>query len=239
MDRDIVFVGINYRLGALGFLSLGSKEVPGNAALKDQVLALRWIRDNIQYFGGDPNQVTMIGNSAAGLMVSVLMTSPMAQRLFNRAILMSGSVIEYPRAQPHQLHLALRLAKYFKCSGETPAFILRCLMEKSAKEIIESQFTLYEIARCPGLLWMYVMEPDFGQERLLVDEPYDAMLKGNYMKIPIIIGVTQDELIGIGASFTSNATLLKFFDENFYYMAPICLNYERETPRSYQISQSL
>lgn len=239
MDRDVIFVAINYRLGALGFLSLGTKDVPGNAAIKDQILALRWIRDNIEYFGGNPNQVTVLGNSAGGLTLSVLMTSPMAQGLFHRAILMSGSVIEHPKAESHQQYLALRLSKHFKCSGETPKCILECLMRKSAKELIESQHALYEIFKCPTLTWMYVLEPDFGQERLFVEEPYESMLKGDYMKIPIIIGITRDELVGVGASIVSSETVLNFLDMNFNDMIPVCLNYERDTPTSNNISNTL
>lgn len=64
MERDIVLVSINYRLGALGFLSMGTEEIPGNAGFKDQVLALRWVQKNIVKFGGNPELVTLMGNSA-------------------------------------------------------------------------------------------------------------------------------------------------------------------------------
>lgn len=66
LTEDVVLVTINYRLGMLGFLSLEdlSLDVSGNAGLKDQALALRWIRDNIESFGGDPNNITIMGHSA-------------------------------------------------------------------------------------------------------------------------------------------------------------------------------
>lgn len=79
MDRNIVFVTINYRLGSLGFLSTGTIDAPGNNGLKDQVMALRWIRSNIANFGGDPNSVTIMGYSAGGLSVSLHMVSPMSR----------------------------------------------------------------------------------------------------------------------------------------------------------------
>lgn len=92
MDRNIVFVTINYRLATLGFLSTGTKDAPGNAGFKDQVLALKWIQKNIAYFGGDPNLVTIAGQSAGGMSVSVHMVSPMSTGLFHRVIAISGAI---------------------------------------------------------------------------------------------------------------------------------------------------
>ncbi|KAJ8723118.1 hypothetical protein PYW08_003030 [Mythimna loreyi] len=91
LAKNFVVVTMNYRLGALGFLSIGSKDVPGNAALKDQVLALKWVQKNIKKFGGDPNSVTVLGDTAGGQAVTLHMMSPMSKGLFKRAIAMSGS----------------------------------------------------------------------------------------------------------------------------------------------------
>ncbi|XP_075972287.1 esterase B1-like [Anticarsia gemmatalis] len=91
MRKYIVLVTINYRLDALGFLSLGTEEVPGNAGLKDQVLALKWVQQNIKYFGGDPTKVTIMGQSAGGASVGFHLASPMSTGLFHRAIALSGS----------------------------------------------------------------------------------------------------------------------------------------------------
>lgn len=70
LDKDIVLVTINYRLGILGFLSTADLVSPGNFGLKDQVLALKWVQSNIHSFGGDPNKVTLFGESAGGMSVS-------------------------------------------------------------------------------------------------------------------------------------------------------------------------
>ena len=70
------------------------KEVPGNAGIRDQVLALKWIQNFIKYFGGNPNLVTIFGESAGSLSVAAHIVSPMSKGLFNRAILESGTLLE-------------------------------------------------------------------------------------------------------------------------------------------------
>lgn len=69
LDKDVILVTINYRLGILGFLSTGDSEAPGNFGLKDQALALKWIQDNIKAFGGDRNRVTIFGLSSGSACV--------------------------------------------------------------------------------------------------------------------------------------------------------------------------
>lgn len=69
IEEDVIIVSLNYRVGALGFLSTGDANASGNYGLKDMILALKWIRENIANFGGDPNNVTIFGQSAGGAAV--------------------------------------------------------------------------------------------------------------------------------------------------------------------------
>lgn len=89
--NDIVMVPINYRLGLLGFLSLGNSDVPGNMAFLDQIMALKWIKNNIQAFGGNPNMITIMGESAGSWSVTYHMLSPLSKGLFHRVIAQSGA----------------------------------------------------------------------------------------------------------------------------------------------------
>ena len=82
MDQDVVLVEVQYRLGPLGFLSLNTDEIPGNAGIFDQIEALRWTNQFIKYFGGDPNCVTIVGESAASSSVGLLLLAPQARGKF-------------------------------------------------------------------------------------------------------------------------------------------------------------
>lgn len=76
LDRNVVFVSINYRLGVFGFLSTGDLNCPGNWGLKDQILALHWIKRNIRNFGGNPDKISIVGQSAGSSSVSYILQSP-------------------------------------------------------------------------------------------------------------------------------------------------------------------
>jgi carboxylesterase type B len=92
LAEDVVLVSVQYRLGPLGFLSSGEDGViPGNNGMKDTVQALRWVQENIASFGGDPNQVTVFGESAGAASSIYMLTSPLARGLFHQVAAMSGS----------------------------------------------------------------------------------------------------------------------------------------------------
>ena len=76
LDRSVVLVGVNYRLGPLGWLSLGCEEAPGNLGLWDQRLALLWVREHISVFGGDPSNVTLMGESAGAMAAMLHLVAP-------------------------------------------------------------------------------------------------------------------------------------------------------------------
>jgi len=106
--RGVVFVGINYRLGPLGFLAHpqlsaeSEKGVSGNYGILDQIEALRWVQRNIAAFGGDPHRVTIFGESAGGNSVCCLLLSPLAKGLFQRAIVESGSALDFAHLKKSQ-----------------------------------------------------------------------------------------------------------------------------------------
>ncbi|CAG2122838.1 unnamed protein product, partial [Medioppia subpectinata] len=87
---DVIVVTFNYRFGWFGFLYAGSDEAPGNMALWDQALALKWVNENIYHFGGDPNRVTIIGANSGSISVAAHILSPITRNLYQNAIMASG-----------------------------------------------------------------------------------------------------------------------------------------------------
>lgn len=110
--HNIIAVTFNYRVGFHGFLCLGTEDVPGNAGMKDQVSALRWVKKNIASFGGNPDDVTIAGYSAGSAAVDLLMLSKMAEGLFNKVIPESGASIGQWTIQSDPLENAKRAAIY-------------------------------------------------------------------------------------------------------------------------------
>ncbi|CAG2107546.1 unnamed protein product [Medioppia subpectinata] len=136
--NDVVVVSINYRLGPFGFLYGDREDAPGNMGFYDQLLALKWVRENIHKFGGDRDQITIFGESAGSWSVSVQLLSPLSKGLFKRAIMESGAhMFNKDRditTAPEALTEAKQLAKHFNCS-QTPIEWLECLRQLDAEEL--------------------------------------------------------------------------------------------------------
>ncbi|KAG8306908.1 hypothetical protein J6590_035986 [Homalodisca vitripennis] len=128
LDHDVVLVSFNYRNGPLGFLSTGDEVLPGNYGLKDQLLVMKWVRQNIAHFGGDPLSVTLFGYSAGGGSVQLHMLSPLSRGLFHRAISSSCSATTAAVLNRDPLTLARRFANLLNCSTETSQQIRDCLL---------------------------------------------------------------------------------------------------------------
>lgn len=134
MDREVVLVNFNYRVSALGFLAVGTKEVSGNAGMKDQVMALKWIQRNIARFGGDPGRVTLNGMSAGGISATAHMVSPMSKDLFHGVYSFSGSITGARSLfyGPHHLAYGKLLAEKVGCNDTANIdTMIDCLREVS------------------------------------------------------------------------------------------------------------
>lgn len=157
LEHDIVFVSGNFRVGPLGFLSTGTDDCPGNNGLKDQVVILQWIRDNIDRFGGDPNSVTVFGESAGGATGTYLMMSPLAKGLFHRVISQSGANLDAWAAPAHKgvaPSRAIRLGELMGCNivkdveRRWPELI-KCLREKPAEDVTKAYYDFFVSTKLP------------------------------------------------------------------------------------------
>jgi para-nitrobenzyl esterase len=183
-EGDVVVVGMNYRLGALGYLKLDGVS-PGNLGLLDQVAALRWVRDNIERFGGDPEQVTVFGQSAGGHSIACLMATPAADGLFRRAILQSapmGMKIAKPGA-------AARTARYFTAALRTDP------RTASVEAILEAQQkTIVRAAGPGGLYSVPAFGPTADTEPLPGAGEWLPSAVRRARDVDVIIGTTRSEM---------------------------------------------
>jgi para-nitrobenzyl esterase len=189
---DVVVVTINYRLGALGFLSHpGLSEPEGgwaNWGLLDQLAALGWVQENIANFGGDPGNVTLFGESAGAICISNLLTAPAATGMFHRAVMQSGPPACGSKAW------GLRRGSRFvgRLNGSAPdpdAALDRSMLEKIPVEKLVSATHHFEAD--PGDLPLpFLPVADGG---VLRGSPVDVVRSGSGHKVPVIIGTNRDE----------------------------------------------
>ncbi|CAH1981749.1 unnamed protein product [Acanthoscelides obtectus] len=110
VERDIIMVSFNFRQGPLGFLTTNDSVIPGNVGLWDQNIALKWVQQNIEAFGGDPKKVTLMGHSSGAVSVTFHMLSKQSAGLFSGAIAESGAGIHQPKLQSFPKYFAYKLA---------------------------------------------------------------------------------------------------------------------------------
>lgn len=128
-----------------GFLSAEDDAIPGNYGMKDQVQALRWVRENIVRFNGDPSRVTIFGGSAGAACAGFHMLSPMSKGLFHKAILQSGTPVCRWAALPAGIarKRAHSIATIAGCNYDTSEDILKCLRKLPAEHLMDLQNKLH------------------------------------------------------------------------------------------------
>ncbi len=186
--EGIVYVSVEYRLGALGFMSHPelSKEaggVSGNYGILDQIEALRWIHDNITAFGGDPDKVTIAGESAGGISVSILCASPLAKGLFRGAVCESGSSF-WPVSDQRGGNTAMCTLRSAEQAGVA---FQKSLGRKNLKQLRKVPFkTLVDSTRMEAF-WPIV------DGYAITDDQYKLYEAGNYNDVNVLIGTNSDE----------------------------------------------
>ena len=236
--KDVVVVSINHRLNILGFLDLstcGKKyKYSGNVGMLDAVQALEWVRDNIANFGGDPNNVTIFGESGGGGKVGTLMCMPKAKGLFHKAIIMSGTILNVnTKAMTEELGEAVlkelgidkkNIAKINKVSYQD-------LYAAGQRAMAASIGT-----RRPGtpMMWGFGPAPD---GEVLLQQPFQPSFASISDDIPLLIGTTFNELQR--ARYNQNITLEQartelqrtFGDETDAYISAFCETYPDKSLR--------
>lgn len=218
-DQKVIFVALNYRLGILGWLgsdilrntSTTPEDASGNFAVLDMIAGLKWVRDNISAFGGDPENVTIFGESAGGRDVYALLGSPLANGLFDKAIVQSGSVQTTPltvaenftdEAQPgmnlssKELINAVLIHTARAGDREAAKQLMRSMPDENLSAFMREQSVqdLFSVIE-PSPFGMYFTPQNLRDGHVL---PLDSLLQRfqnieNYNSVPLILGTNRDE----------------------------------------------
>jgi len=190
----VVLVSINYRMGLEGFVHIPGADT--NLGLRDPIAALAWVHDNARAFGGDPGNVTVFGESAGAMIISDLIASPMAEGLFQRAIVQSGHGFMVRRPEI-AMKLTRVLARRLKVSPDVAGFASRDIAEGlKAVEWSARPTTRINLRDPSGRdptfgLSRYL--PIFGDE-VLPEPPMEALKHGAGAKVDLLIGANRDEM---------------------------------------------
>ena len=181
-NHDVVVVTINYRLGALGFLS--GEGIPANLGLRDQVCALEWVRDNIEVFGGDPGNVTVFGQSAGAMSAVCLLAAPAAAGLFHRAIVQSGSG-EFAAARNEARDIGAEFLGMLEAatSGAEP-------LDAPAQDLLRVQAEFERLMEQRGIITPFIPVVD---GEWLPEQPLRALAGGRGARVPVLLGHTRNE----------------------------------------------
>jgi len=205
-EQNIIMVGIQYRVASLAFLYFGTEDVPGNAGMFDQLMAIKWVKNNIAKFGGNPDNITLMGESAGACSVSLHLLSPLSRDLFSQAIMQSATALApWGVLEKHEaMRRSMMLAKNLKCphdSNDVRASI-DCMMRKKADEIVGAEWDNISHGFTGGIgVFAPVVDGSF-----LDVSPGQAMKRGNFKKANILLGSNRDE---------GNYFILYFFAQMF------------------------
>lgn len=250
LDHDVILVTFNYRLGPFGFLSLGNRNYSGNLALKDQLLALKWVRRNIRSFGGDKDRVTIHGWSAGCWSVSLHMVSSASQGLFNRAICLSASALvpwilsyvkdhkdiamEFAISNGHNPTNDQQLIEYLKSvdADELATLAYTDFYTPGTKEkaiklpwvpVIECILTIVFCGLNFFLFTLITLTASLSKNPFLLESPTNYFDEKNFGRdrIDTLFGYADAESYSPTSTEIHNPSLLAPFDEYFHFQLPL------------------
>ncbi|XP_061395053.1 esterase B1-like [Musca vetustissima] len=199
MMKDVIVVTFNYRLGVFGFLCFDDPKlnVPGNAGIKDQFLAIKWIKENIHNFNGDTNNITVFGESAGAVSAHMLMMCPQAKGLFHKVILQSGSAL-CPWGFTDKHDWGYKLACHLGYTGDNiDAEVYNFLVEQKSKRLTTK---LRDLLTDNDILennlfcaFVPVAEPYMADDSIITKPPSELLSTAWGNSIPVVIGGNSAE----------------------------------------------
>jgi acetylcholinesterase/cholinesterase len=193
-STDTILVTLNYRLGIFGFIAF-PPFFDTNVGITDQQIALEWVHTHIRSFGGDPTKITLAGQSAGAISVTIHMTSDkMIQKpLFNKAILHSNPMLLDFRTIEQSIPYTLEFASIIGCASGYRQAIVECILSKDAQDVLDAQEQViwipFPLSLKDDIPWQPVIDND-----IIFEQPHQLIAKGHIMpNVSVIIGMVQNE----------------------------------------------
>ncbi|XP_026477127.1 carboxylesterase 4A-like [Ctenocephalides felis] len=243
VNENVVLVTINYRLGALGFLSTGDSAAAGNVGLKDQIAALKWVKANIARFGGDPDNVTIFGESAGAVSVHYLILSPLAKGYFHKAISQSGSSLNPWAFQPDPRKSAFELGRKLGITTTNSKELVLALQNIPVFDIMRVQPGTLSTSIPRGLVPQpFVPSVDAfanNSEIVLPKTPIEIIKSGVYNKVPYICGFNSHEAFIMLPELQLDSLVFPTLNQNRELLIPFSWNLPKESKVSKLIAKEI
>lgn len=219
LQKNVVVVNINYRVGAFGFLCLHVNGAPGNVGLKDQIAALKWVQNNIASFGGNPDCVTLFGQNAGAASVNYLILSRKVKGLFHRAIMDSGTVTLPYAYDANPVKTAADVAERLGYNTTDPDELLKIFLNSTADDIVKASYKNSRNDALAPYTFRPCAESTLTRNPIITDSPEKLLRSAELLpKIEVIIGYNNKEGIMWTSDYDDEG--LKNLDVNFSSALP-------------------
>ncbi|KAH8316737.1 hypothetical protein KR074_001570 [Drosophila pseudoananassae] len=238
-EGRFILVKISYRLGALGFASTGDSVLPGNYGLKDQRLALQWIKKNIAHFGGEPENIVVLGSSAGGASVHLQLLQEDFEQLARSAISLSGNALDPWVIQHGARGKAFELGRILGCEQLEDSMALKqCLKSKPGDDIVNAVKSFFAFSYVPFASFGPVVEPSDVSGAFLTQTPEEVIKSGKFGQVPWLVSyLTEDggfnAALLLEESYSGGPTWIERLNDRWFDWAPYLLFY-RDSEKTIQ-----
>uniref|UniRef100_A0A2A4IWX2 Carboxylesterase type B domain-containing protein n=1 Tax=Heliothis virescens TaxID=7102 RepID=A0A2A4IWX2_HELVI len=222
VKEGAIVVSVSHRIGSMGFLAFNDEIVPGNNGIRDIILALKWLQQNVHKFGGDPQKITLMGVDGGAAIIDVLLLSPKAKGLFSRAILQSGTAFNPIYMPTNPKVKATALAKELERTAVTSSNLLNELQHVSSYDLVTAELSSVSAdegrqSQMGTVPFGPVTEPEH-PDAIITHLPEDGPLD---IDIPVMIGYNSREGIEINERYLRKPQYLTFADRDFLVVIPV------------------
>ncbi|XP_055846830.1 esterase 6-like [Episyrphus balteatus] len=231
LERGMVIVTMGYRLGPLGFLSTGDKVIAGNNGLKDQRLAIMWVKKNIKNFCGDENNILLGGASAGGAASHMHLLHKPTENYINAVASHNAAATCIWSLEPDPKYVSKAYADVLHCPTDSSEAMKVCLQGKTVNELKEGTFALQYYKNNPFTVFAPVVESSDSENPFITQHPEEIMRNGQTANVTWLVGYTEREGSYNSASFLAlnenGVAEIEILNERWDDLAPILLFFNR------------